>query len=523
MYFILPKLRLSKAALALLLFMASASLGQVKQIKRVDYLLMPNELSFYKLASFKEKGVLLYRLLTATDGNYIEFKKLDSALVEQWKGVLPVNRNQSLFDAKTKDGFLVLLFWNKSSVNLNFEVLLINEAKGSYISYPINNAIPFNPTDFEITGNSLIIGGYLNLRPLVLHYTFSTNITKILPGYYNEPGELTELKTYEGNFDVIVRIKNPDKSKSLRLSRYTLEGNLISTLTLNPEKRKNFIHGKSHPLPNGNIMIAGTFGSNIEYARGIFVAITDSLERSKTTYYPFGSLKNFFSFMRPRKAQRIKERIERRNAKGRETKFNYKMLIHELIPYKNQILLVGESYYPRYSYPSYSSRNFYSPAISLNPYATGNPTYRGDYVFDGFQFTHAFLASISGSSHLLWDNSIEMKDLKTMQLQQTVHVLPTNSTTTLLYLFENTLHTKTINDSLTVTNTTSIPIQPNGEEDEAARKDGEANLLTYWYGNYFVATGVQQVHNKKLGRLASERKLFYITKLKVCPSPGNER
>jgi hypothetical protein len=494
------------------------SLAQINQVARIELPLLATETEYPKIATFKEKGIILYRTLLAPDANYVELQKLDTALKEQWKGAIMLDRKSSFFRAKTKEGFLVFLYWNKNSVTSNYQVLVVNEAKGSYGTYDINNAIPFNPTDFDVTGNSLIIGGYFNLRPIVLHFSFITKTTKVLPGYFNEPGEITELKTYiNGSFDIIVRVKTAAKGKSLWLRNYDKEANLKSTIVLNSESRKNFIHGKSIQLENGNQLIAGTYGRNTEYARGLFFAVADSTGRSKVNYYNFSELKKFFSFLRTRKEVRIRERITRRASKGKQTKFSYRLILHDLIPYKNHFLLVAESYYPRYSYPTYSNRNVYNSAFTFNPYLNSNSTYRGDYVFDGFQYTHAVVAGFNRRANLLWDNSLEINDIKNMQLEQHVKVLPTENGADLVYLFENILHTKVIKDSLVIAPKKSIPIQLSNDEEEAAKKDGAANFLAYWYDDYLIASGVQRLRNKKLGRFAVERRVFYINKVKSKP------
>ena len=516
MYFTSIRWLFNKDIFFFLFFGVVSSYGQIIQKNRVDIPLLPFEYNYFKIASFKEKGLLLYRALLAPDANYIEFKKLDTLFNEKWSGTIPLDRNQFLFKVKAKEGFLVLLFWNKNSSKQNFQALLVNEAKSSYVLYEINNAIPFNPTDFEITGSSLIIGGYINLRPIVLHYSFSTKVTKVLPGYFNEPGEITQIKTYRnGNFDIIVRVKNQEKRKSLWFRSYTMEGNLISSITLTPEKRKNFIYGKSIQLANGNQLIAGTYGRTTEYAQGIFISVADTIGRSKINYYNFGKLKNFFSFMRARKEARIKSRIERRTLKGKQVRFNYKIIVHDLIPYKNQFLLVGESYFPHFSYPTYSTRSLNTPSFGLNPYLNSNSVYRGDYVFDGYQYTHAFIVGFNRSANLLWDNCFEINDLKNMQLEEFVKVLPSDNQTTLLYLFENSIHSKIINDSIVVMQRELIPIKVTNDNYETPRKDGDANALTYWYNNYFIASGVQRLRDKKLGKYGPEQRVFYLSKIKT--------
>jgi gamma-glutamylcyclotransferase (GGCT)/AIG2-like uncharacterized protein YtfP len=127
--------------------------------------------------------------------------------------------------------------------------------------------------------------------------------------------------------------------------------------------------------------------------------------------------------MKARREKRVKEKIERRRIKGKKIKFNYRVLVQELIPFGNQYILLGEAFYTHYTYP-------------------GNVQ-----VFDGYQYTHAVVIGFDKNGKLMWDNSFEINDVKTYALEQYVKIYPQKEGIILLYLYENTIRSKIISGS----------------------------------------------------------------------------
>src|SRR5690606_10538431 len=95
-------------------------------------------------------------------------------------------------------------------------LFVIDESNGHYIQHHIRGYIPFAPTEFQVTDDAAIIGGYYNRIPVVLHYSFATFRSKVLPGLFTEAGELTQIKTHEdGFFDVLISAKNLNRQRTI--------------------------------------------------------------------------------------------------------------------------------------------------------------------------------------------------------------------------------------------------------------------------------------------------------------------
>jgi hypothetical protein len=351
------------------------------------------------------------------------------------------------------------------------------------------------------------LAGYFNYRPLVLYVDMRIQKAKILPGFFNEVAELTQLKAQaDGTVDVIMMAKNVDRLKCLWIRSYDSEGNLFKTTIVTPDAKKNFIFGRSVKTADNRTMVVGVYGRYTDYSRGIFVSEIDPAGEYSTQYYNFGDLKNFFSYLKVKRQQRIKSRIERRKVKGRKIKFNYRLLVHELVSYNNQVVMLGEAFYPHYAYRSRGLGG-----VGVNTYYAYSST-RGDLVFDGFQYTHAVVIGFEPGGKLLWDNSFEIKDVRTFQLEQYVKMGRQNDRLGLLYPYQNTVRSKVISGSTVLEGKTNNAMKTNYSNDFVKDKETQLSKLDYWYDNHFFVYGVQTIRSN-IDKEVS-RKVFFINKIR---------
>jgi len=487
----------------LLLFLAiTGGFGQVDQLARYEIpLIDKDENDPYQVTSLAEEGILIYRrVLGKGQEDLLELIKVDTTLKENWRGYISTQKILRVSHVKSKDNLVFLLLKSGYSVSGDFQVIAVNIQDGTYGIYMIKNLIPFNPTDFVVTHQGVMIGGYFNYRPLVMFYSFTTQRAKILPGFYNERGELNQIKTYDnGTVDVIVSAKNFERKKCLWIINYNAEGDLVKTTVLEPEINKNLIFGRSVKMLNDEQVVAGVYGSkDVDYSRGIFVAEINPVGEYSINYYNFGDLQNFFSYMKAKRERRVKDRIERRKVKGKRIRFNYRFLVHEVIPYGDQYVMLGEAFYPRYTYTM----------------GRGYGLLRDERIFDGYQYTHAVVIGFDSQGKLKWDNSFEINDVKTMELQQFVKLSPTDSQIVLLYVYDNLIRSKIIKDNQVVEGKTEDVIKSGYKKVTIREKDIERSKLDYWYTEHFFASGIQLVAIPVSAKDEVYQRVFFINKLK---------
>ncbi|GCC53372.1 hypothetical protein SanaruYs_36150 [Chryseotalea sanaruensis] len=490
-----------------LVLTSAVSFAQVEQIDRfevpINYLT-----SGYEVTSLLHDGILLHRVNSSDLSQEFEIIKLDTLFNQRWRGAIPFDKNFTITHKKFFKNSLYILARGNSYYD--FILIKVDQETGRYTQYKLRNYIPFVPSEFQVNDRLGIIGGYFNKIPIVVLFDFELLRLKILPGLFNEIGELAQIKVHQDNtFDILLCARYFNREKTIWIKSYTPEGDFIIQKVLPTDGNKSLVFGRINQSVDDTKIVAGVYGNrNSEYSKGLFVAAIDPFGDSQVKYYNFADLENFFSYMKINRQKRVKYRIDKRKNKGKENRFNYRLLVHELVPYKDQFILLGEAFYPKYKSidrsisPGFFSRSGYG--------YSGN----SEMIFDGYRYTHATVLAFDVNGKLQWDNTFEINDVKTFNLEQFVKLKTDKERITLLYLFDNMLRTKIISGSNVIESKNTEPIKTLTEGDVVINNQTVLNKLEYWYGDYLFAYGIQNVTNTKQIGGQSERSVFFINKLK---------
>jgi hypothetical protein len=499
---------INKAVLiaALWVFFFLPGYAQLVQSNRVEIPFGHDDIPF-EVISADQDGLYLLRRVASLDGEKLHLVKFDTAFNEIWSGFLPVDRRFELMGKRNDKDFLFLLFRNREILKKDLEMVMINNKNGNFSKFIIKNYIPFVPTDFQVTQFGAIIGGYFNTVPVVIYYSLQSQTTKLLPGLLNESGELTQIKTDSaGNFDVLISAKNILNQKTIWIKSYDARGDLLYQIPLEPEGNKHLFFARSLKT-NGDVqLVAGTYGNrNSEYSRGIFIASIHPNGLQQLRYYSYADLENFFKYMKAKREQRVKARIRERKIRGKKVRLNYRFIVHEIVPYQNQFILLGEAFYPRYITIDRTYQGGFFTSLS----ASQGLMIRNGRIFDGFRYTHAVVMGFDKNGGLIWDNSFEINDVKTFSLEQFVKLETHPEKIALFYLYENQIRSKIIQGNKVLEGKTLLPVKTNSPMDVAKNERSPISKLDYWYGRYFYAFGIQEISNAKTGY----RRVFYINKI----------
>lgn len=444
------------------------------------------------------EGLLLYRSYDGPAAN-LELIHLDTTFTQKWAGSIALDPRYQLARQEVFGNQAYFLYTNKTYADIHFLLFEIDLTSGNFSRFIIKNYIPFLVTELDITPTGTLIGGYFGGRiPVVLFFDFETQRSRILPGLFNEQGELIQLKSEpSGEFSVLINAKNPARQRVLWIKRYTASGDLIQNEIVRPAENSSLLFGRALTLEEDQL-IAGVYGQrNSEYSRGIFIARLNDEETSNPIYFPFADLENFFKFMKAKREQRIKERIQRKKIKGRKIRFQYRFLVHEFVEYDNEYILLGEAFYPKYR------------SVDRGVYGIGST--QSTMIFDGYQYTHAVIIGFNKQGKLLWDNSFEINDVKTFNLEQFVKMDLQDDKIVLLYLFDNKVRSKIIQHNTVLEGKISRNLAH--EDDPNAPENQKIGRLEYWYDGHFLASGIRTVGKTSPRR--SSRQIFFVNKLVV--------
>jgi hypothetical protein len=490
------------------------SLSQISQPLRYE-IEIENFNDDYYIVSAKEEGLFLFKELDQrTDGNETlwEIIKLDTSLQE-------ISRNEVIIDQKftfkgyTYDnGKFVMLFQEGYDYAKDMLFLTFSNNGTSFQSYVYENVVPIRLTEFEVKNDAVVFGGNVNMRTVVMMYNFIAQRGVVLPGFYNDRSSLLQIvtKTDDDWVRVITSERLQNKRFGITVRAFNTMGESIFIESLQAKEDLSLTDGRIINSSEGGNLLAGTYSikRRTETSRGIFVADFERENADRIRYYNYANLENFFNYMKERRKDRVMKRIARKKIKGKKLKFSYRLFVQDIVRQDNQNILIGEAYFPTYS--NRSSGYGYS-AYSYDPFMSNRST----QVFDGYKYTHAVIMSFDDNGKLLWDNSFEINDLKSFQLEEHVHLAFLDNEIVMLYLYNQELKIKVIKGSELVEGKFTESLKLMYESDERKSSDEELEGLKQWYGNNFYAYGVNNLKNLKDRNIKLNRKVFFINKIVV--------
>ncbi len=485
--------------------------AQLVQPNRVEYELNDYD-DYFTVISAKKNGLFMVREVDDKGPPRTrswQVIKLDTALNENWNNIYLIDAEYDFAGYEYRNNTGYLLFKSPNVSNDKMYVIVIDLATGRADQNEINYVFPLNLTEFTVTGNAAILGGYVNYMPAVIHYDLTSKKVKVLPGIYNNRSELIDIDVDEDTniFNILVTEKTYDKRNTLAIKTFDKNGTLLQNRTLETNGSNNIIFGKSTQFNAQEQFIAGTYSNNkSSYSSGIFIAKLDKTGNQDITYISYGDLKNFFSYMKAKREARVRDRINRRKIMGKKVKFRYRLLVHEIVEKDDTYILFGEAFFPKYNNASITS-------FTQGPYFPRGRNSPDNYAFSGYKYTHAVVVAFNKKGKVLWDNSFEINDVTSYSLEQFVNASIEEKRVILLYLYENVIRSKLIYKEEILEGKTFDEIKMTFEDDVAKNNDYETGGLALWFNNYFYAYGVQRIKNLGDKGVKINRKVFYLSKI----------
>lgn len=490
--------------------------AQVEQPKRYELELDKRD-SPFEIIDAEADGLFLYRSTPDRErgGYFWDFRMLNTDLEPLWDKKLQIEDDDQLLGYHAENGYVNLLYKDGYGTRDNFHIKRFDALTGDTTMFHFVNQVGMQITQFEIFYDKMILGGEINFRPVVMMYDFETGRGTPLQGLYTDRSELLQVRPdYKNNrLVVLMQVRDNDKTYSIATKSYDRDGNLISDIKLKNKGRNSLLNGMTGFLNNGNTLVMGTYGTRMsDYSRGLYLGRLSNEEQLSLDYFNYGELNNFFDYMKEKRQERVKERIRRRKTKGKKIKFNYRVMLHDVIETDDQFILLGEAFYVRYS--SQPNQRYSSAYSSRTPLAwRGNP-YTNPMSFSGFQYTHAVVMGFDKQGNKLWDNSFEINDVEMLNLEQVVNATVEGNRVVLLYLFENVIRSKIIEGNEVVEGKTFNDLRLKFEDDVAQKTDSELTGLSHWYGQNFYAFGVQKIKNLRNEGVKLNREVFFINKVR---------
>jgi hypothetical protein len=498
--------------LLVLLFLSGFYLpgfSQLEQSVRSEIELDKND-EYFNVVSAENKGLVLYReanVKTRGKTKGWEIVYLDTDLKTRWKEVVFLDFEYQLIGYEYNLGHFFLLFEHSNFSKKEYLIVRVSLEEKLVNQFIVDKVFQVELRQFEVHDDHALFVGIVNLKPAVILYSFTDDQVTVLPGVYSNLNSLVNvvIDDQSRTITVILNEKTYRKNITFIVKTYSLDGKLLRTIKMDPGPEYSLLDGEITSFERDVIWISGTYATRrSKYSRGMFIAQLSNTGQDNISFINYADFKNFFRYMRDRREDRIYEKIERRREKGKKLKFNYRVLVHEIIEKDDEYVVVGEAYYPRYTPPS----SYYGGINQLYRSRYGEMAY-----FDGYRYTHAVVFGFNKNGKVLWDNCFEIKDVVTYDLEQYVHVNDYGDKMVLLYTHDGMIQSKIISGNAVIDGKSDTEIKTSYPSDEVRNNDDDYGDLVYWYEDYFYVYGAQSIRNMSEGGVDLNRKVFYVNKV----------
>lgn len=498
-----------------------------------------NSTEQYGIAPIGKNGLIIFFETGAKEnGKRIwEFRKYNNDFKQKWKIQYPVIKKLEFQYYHFQDPY-IYVFLSREKFKAEFQVVRLNVNTKDVISSTgkLPDKVQFN--SFKVLDNHAFFGG--ETTPTTIDKCGKQCLmyfTCCLPVLFGEGGIDSEAMafnvdvgqngynilplTFEGSSSVsdihinrneelaeITIANRPEKKvQELFLKKYNKESKLVNSIKVKPGNNNQLLNGKVVNLDGDRSILLGSFATPLSSQKGsIFKKIKratqgtsfdrhsnglyfSKFEDDQQKYIKYYKFKEFNSFTN--RSEKLK-----RNNDEKEYEINKKLLINDLVKSGDEYIVVAEAYYPEYE-----TRMSYDPN-------TGNYTSRE--VFVGYRYTHAIIAGFDMQGNLLWDNTITIGDILTMELEPRVKILTEGHEIILVYSNRGKLKSKIIKGNQLVADKQETDIATfKGDEQ---KRNYESNV-EYWYNNFFIAYGRMKVKDEDSGWFGGRRKVFYFNKV----------
>ncbi|MFN8344736.1 MAG: hypothetical protein U0X91_07020 [Spirosomataceae bacterium] len=477
------------------------TVAQLEQSSRLEFKVSQSMDEYFDVTPLEKDGLLVTQRQEEHYGNEKwTFYRFDPDLKQRWSTEYKLSYELHPIKSYHNQHYL---FWLLQETDTDkVTVLRLDLQDGETETFKGDLLTRADIVHFKVLGNTAFIGGYHHSRPVVMAFSFFDKSIKALPYLYTGNTEISNIELDEQRNQLSVLLYTLKRGDcQFTIKTYSYEGKLIKTTTMPFEDDNGLISGKILPLDESSSLLVGNYAQGCtQYSQGLYFSRIKESEPEKLQWVDFSKLENFFNYLKPKRKQRVVDKISKRREEGKEPKFRYRLLVHDVIKNENEFVLVAEVYYPVYKNGSI----YYGGGASRN----------NNREYDGFRYTHAIVCGFDKSGQLLWDNCFALDNVESFELLPMVQVTRQDGLLVLGYPKDGKINTEVIERNKVVREREAFDIKTSDEKDRIV--DNENGILAAWYDRYFLAYGYQKIGSEKW--VGAPREVFYINKLSYDPN-----
>ncbi len=466
-----------------------------------------------------KKGVLLFYRSQESKGDSAVnwyFSRYDTNLTRQWVKAIPLNNSIDFKAESFSHDTLVLLFAFKGKVKGNvtvYSILQLVAEQGLFIHTGGMMQDHEEVAAFQVQNGRAWMGIHIQggagfIRTIVLRDARSG----IFPLGTGTILDLLWMKADSSSQSVsaVVSRSVSKKSTEYYLVRYDNSGAIKKELLIGTQQGERLLTHLKVASTGGNDLVLGTYGHGVPKTSQKKI-ISDESSGFFSTSFTLGVQKNlnFFNFLElihsgsligEQDLDNLKRKASKKNKSISEFALDYSVYLHDIEQIDDEYLLLAEIFTPQFRTESFTDFDYYG-----RPYTN---TYS---VFEGYRFFNAVLASFNQEGKLLWDNTIEIRNIVTTELKPKVFLFPTGGDLILGYQSDGKIGSKIIRKDKVVepVDYSTLELQ---DPDDKLLSETKGRTVP-WYDHYFISSGYQEIKN--ITRQQDNKRLvFYFSKVR---------
>ncbi len=460
-------------------------------------------------------------LLKTSDIEEKNFRKwgfgfYDTNMDMQWEFLHPVPRNHEYGAYSHSHGELSILFYDsKTSADTNVYILNISTKKKQLSVFEGKTDKRFNPFCFIRQAKYCYLGS--NAKNTCKIYRIDIETGEILDLKLNESGgiflENICADSVTSEILALTSMRNDRRRNALYLHRFDVVGHEKTFMPLiRGENRKMATSAEYVRLDNDSFMVLGSFTANPHHrtslasdtegtkSSGFYRIIADSeLSEPLVQFYNFAELANFETYLRGKSSDKKRRSLGGLLGSAGTSGLEHNLVIHNIEKYHDIYMILAEAYTPDYRTITTVVYDFY-----------GRPVPRSYSVFDGYRYSHAMVVAFDQQGRLLWDNGMEMINIRTFDQAEKVAIYMDEGGLALAFNHDGKIAWKQVKENQVVTQSSYANIETKYSKDRITLEQN--SRFTHWYDNFFLASGYQTIVNNYLP-LKNQRNVFYVNKI----------
>jgi len=327
------------------------------------------DMESYNLVPCGEKGLLVF-FEDEAKGSEIDtkiwhFAFYNKNLKQKWLAdtALITGVKFKGFSSDDENTYLLFVDVDKQKSSYNLQILKVDYEINEFSLINAIASEKADPVHFSIHNNNAVIAfNNSRLAPFVQIIELSTSSTKEVRPEIEGLNIIQELIIDEEEEEVFAVVENylGKKQNAILILQMDVEGHIEKTYRINPAIEKKVINEARIAHSDGDtILIMGTYSNyaskvanndeetSIESA-GYFITRFEGDQQIFINYYNFLEFEEMYRALSSKAIADLRKKAEKQKEKGDEYSLDYTLLLHDVVLYNGNYVLLSEAYYPEY-------------------------------------------------------------------------------------------------------------------------------------------------------------------------------